>query len=89
MKKRILSLALTLCLLAGLLPCLTLGAAAASLDVGEPSVFSIQVLDACRACAYVPYGADGLEADACALLGEGLSPRKALSGDLYLSLIHI
>ena len=27
MKKRILSLALTLCLLAGLLPCLTLGAA--------------------------------------------------------------
>lgn len=30
MKKRIVSLALTLCLLAGLLPCLTLGAAAAS-----------------------------------------------------------
>ena len=30
MKKRILSLALTLCLLAGLLPCLTMGAAAAS-----------------------------------------------------------
>ena len=30
MKKRIISLALTLCLLAGLLPCLTLGAAAAS-----------------------------------------------------------
>lgn len=29
MKKRILSLALTLCLLAGLLPCLTMGAAAA------------------------------------------------------------
>lgn len=29
MKKRILSLALTLCLLAGLLPCLTVGAAAA------------------------------------------------------------
>ena len=28
MKKRILSLALTLCLLAGLLPCLTVGAAA-------------------------------------------------------------
>ena len=64
-------------------PATQMGAAAASLDVGEPSVFSIQVLDACRACAYVPYGADGLEADACALLGEGLSPRKALSGDLY------
>ena len=30
MKKRILSLVLTLCLLAGLLPCLTMGAAAAS-----------------------------------------------------------
>ena len=30
MKKRILSLALTLCLLAGLLPCLTVGAAAAA-----------------------------------------------------------
>lgn len=29
MKKRILSLALTLCLLAGLLPCLTVGAVAA------------------------------------------------------------
>ena len=45
MKKRIVSLALTLCLLAGLLPCLTLGAAAAE---GEDYVLSYRERGICE-----------------------------------------
>lgn len=64
-------------------PAAQMGAAARWLGTQEQTAFSLQVLNACKAEAYVPYGADTLQTDARALLGEGYSPGEALSGAVY------
>lgn len=64
-------------------PAAQMGAAAAGTEGFRATPFTLEVLDACRAWAYVPYGASGLEEDPRALRGEGLSPETSRSGVLY------
>ena len=57
-------------------PAAQMGAAARWLGTQEQTAFSLQVLNACKAEAYVPYGADTLQTDARALLGRAILPVK-------------
>lgn len=64
-------------------PAAQMGAAAAATQKQAENSFRLQVLGACTANTYIPYGADNLQLDPRALQSEGGNGGEMLAGSLY------